>query len=232
MGGKNTGYFALFGAAISRVADSIALAKAVGKACSDYNVAVLGGDTVSSNATVLSITIIGSPSRNLLKRGGANPMDIVCISRELGGARMTLEKRLKHYSNNKNKIVNDKFTPEIELGALLGNFEGVTSAIDISDGLGCDLARIAEESFVQISVESALIPLYNDKTVTTDYAVSSGEEYALAFTVSPDRLYALQQEIDSKLSRKIYPIGAVKKGLGVSMDGVDISNAGYLHVIE
>jgi thiamine monophosphate kinase len=159
-------------------------------------------------------------------------MDIVCVSRELGGARLTLEKRLEYYAGNKGKLTGCKFSPEIELGALLGDFEGVTSAIDISDGLGCDLAKISEESFIQISIESAMIPLYRDKAVTVNYAISSGEEYALAFTVSPDRLYALQQEIDSKLSREIYPIGAVKSGLGVCMDGTDISGAGYIHVIK
>src|SRR5215210_6534262 len=57
-------------------------------ACDYYNVDLVGGDTTTSQrGFVISITAIGEVAPDsFVKRSGAKPNDLICVSGELGGA--------------------------------------------------------------------------------------------------------------------------------------------------
>ncbi|QAR32284.1 thiamine-phosphate kinase [Geovibrio thiophilus] len=211
---------ALLGVALPSTLNKEKLTEAVRYACSYYDIKLIGGDTTSSISHFFaSLTIIGSPSENILTRNGAKEGDEVYLSRPVGGAAAMLARELagervyEHYL----------YKAETELGEYLGGF-GVNSCIDISDGLGRDASHIAEASGVRIELDSRLIPEYGISD-----AVSSGEEFALLFTVPKSRAKEMEELIHRDLKRPVYRIGKVKKGAGVFMDGEDISEKGWEH---
>ncbi|WP_265822839.1 thiamine-phosphate kinase [Geovibrio ferrireducens] len=212
---------ALLGVALPELLDKGRLTEAVRYACSYYNIKLIGGDTTSSVSHFFaSLTIIGSPSENVLVRSGAKEGDEVYLSRPVGGAAAMLARELAgervydHYL----------YKAETELGEYLGSF-GVNSCIDISDGLGRDASHIAEASGVRIELDSRLIPEYGISD-----AVSSGEEFALLFTVPESRAKEMEELIHRDLKRPVYRIGKVTKGSGVFMDGENISEKGWEHL--
>lgn len=209
---------ALLGVAIPAGFDKTLLSEAILKACEFYNIELVGGDTTfSKGGFFASLTIIGKPSRHILKRSGAKEGDLVFISRKVGEASKLLEQELagepiyEHY----------RVQAELELGKLLGEF-GVNSCIDISDGLGQDAGHIAKASKVKIEISPLLFPF-------GECSLSSGEEFALLFTVSADVSAELTKIIEQKLSRKVFHIGYVQKGEGVFYGEQDISKIGWEH---
>ena len=62
-------------------------------ACEIYGVDIIGGDTCASHqGLVISITCIGEAGRgNAVRRSGAKPTDIICVSGDLGAAYMGLQ---------------------------------------------------------------------------------------------------------------------------------------------
>ncbi len=65
----------------------------------------------------------------------------------------------------------------------------VHAMIDLSDGLGADLPRLARASKVGFKIDKKNLPL--NRAATIDNAISDGEDYELLFAISPrdsDRL--------------------------------------------
>jgi thiamine-monophosphate kinase len=223
MGGKSGGYYALLGAGLSPKINASAFSATFCGECARYGIRLLGGDTVCSPTAFFSMTIIGTTNKFVLRRNGAKAGDIVYLSRSVGRAGVLLENRLAGDFTG-----DDDFPPETALGELLGGAAGVTACIDISDGLGIDLAHVAVASKIAIHIFSKEIPL-GKAGLPPISAARSGEEYALAFTVSKDMAEHLEETVQRSLNRKIYRIGEVSRGAGVFMDGEDISGCGYEH---
>jgi thiamine-monophosphate kinase len=223
MGGLGGGYYALLGAGFSSVGkvSPLAFSSAFRRECGEYGITLLGGDTVKARSTFFSLTIIGRSNNFILKRSGAAAGDILYLSRPVGRAQAALKERLAGIF----KAVS--FPPEIKLGELLGGIGTVSSCIDISDGLGVDLAHISEASGIAFELSGKDIPLAGE--VSLKDAAESGEEYALAFTVSPDGAQYAEDAARKLLNRKIYRIGIAAHGTGVYLDGEEISGRGYRH---
>ena len=228
MGGISAEYQALFGTAIPKTIDKKDLLDAIYLAAEKYNVTLIGGDTsFSKQGLFLSLTIIGKRNRYILTRAGAKPGDKVYLSRPTGYAKYELRRRLGFL--NGNQIVESNREPEHKLGDILGRSGGVTACIDISDGLGRDLSHIAEASGARIILRKENLPLPKlllPKARLYEYALSSGEEYALAFTVKPGT--------EIIYGKPFYEIGLVSEGAGCFMtddDGslTDVSHMGYEH---
>jgi thiamine-monophosphate kinase len=58
-----------------------------------------------------------------------------------------------------------------------------TAAIDLSDGLSTDLARLCAESGVAAEVDAAALPIHPAATLAQ--ALDGGEDYELLFTAPP-----------------------------------------------
>jgi thiamine-monophosphate kinase len=76
-----------------------------------------------------------------------------------------------------------KFTPRIEEARWLTKNFPIHAMMDLSDGLGADLPRLARASGVGFEVDAAAIPRQPGCSVAQ--AISDGEDYELLFAVSP-----------------------------------------------
>jgi thiamine-monophosphate kinase len=65
---------------------------------------------------------------------------------------------------------------------LTANFK-VHAMMDLSDGLGTDLPRLARASKVGFSIDQSALPV--SRGCTIEQAISDGEDYELLFAVSP-----------------------------------------------
>ena len=179
-------------------------------ACEIYGVDLVGGDTSASvTGLVISITSIGDVAKGEeVRRSGAKPTDIICVSGDLGAAFMGLQllerenavaagqkdKEFQPDFAGKEYILERQLKPEArrDIVELLRN-EGIkpTSMIDVSDGLSSELLHICKESKVGCRVYEDKIPIdyqtalmaeeFNMNLVTA--AMNGGEDYELLFTV-------------------------------------------------
>src|SRR5690606_3795069 len=99
-------------------------------------------------------TVLGAATRSL-ERGGARPGDDVVVAGALGLARAGLlaltEGRPEHRALGPAIAAWRRPRAELARGLALAPF--ATAAIDVSDGLGLDLDRLAEASGVHVVVE-------------------------------------------------------------------------------
>ena len=165
------------------------------KACNEYGVQLVGGDTTEGPLT-LSLQIMGLlPTNKALLRSGAKKGDLVYVSGNLGDAALALRCLNKDFSDDVIDSLDIKLLrPKLETPApqyFLGpRLVGIAnSCIDVSDGLIADLSHICEASKVSIDLDLEKIPLseqyqrYLSANGDLDLAVSGGDDYQLVFTV-------------------------------------------------
>ncbi len=147
----------------------------VAQACADYDIALLGGDSASSNSIFVDVSMVGTvPSGKAIGRSGAKVGDFVYVSGFLGGSAAGLE-RLK--SGIHDDAVQRHLYPKArhKIGAAVRS--QAHSMIDISDGLSTDLGHILEESHVSARIQKDRLPAWpgaEDRQV-----LHGGEEYEL-----------------------------------------------------
>ena len=186
-----------------------ALYAGIRRACEIYGVDMVGGDTSASvTGLVISITCIGDVNKGEeVRRSGAKPTDVICVSGDLGAAFMGLqllerENRVAEGQKDfqpdfagKEYILERQLKPEARKDIIeILRKEGIkpTSMIDVSDGLSSELLHICKSSNVGCRVYEDKLPIdyqtalmaeeFNMNLVTA--AMNGGEDYELLFTVS------------------------------------------------
>jgi thiamine-monophosphate kinase len=150
---------------------------------------LIGGDVASgAESTMVTVTALGSgdPSE-LVRRSGAEPGDLVCVTGSLGGSILG-----RHLT----------FDPRLREAAALRGRCRVHAMIDISDGLSTDALHLADESQVGFVIEEAAVPVSDSArrlAQTTgrsalDHAFDDGEDYELLFCVAADDARRLAEE--------------------------------------
>ena len=235
MGGKSE--YVFLGIAVDNHEILESMAQYIKNECEKYNVVLAGGDTSSSKSGLfLSLTVLGKKGMYEIKRSGAKAGDIIFISRPVGKCRISLEKELNIYNFNIDKYYHYSVNAEDKLGYLLSYFDFISSMTDISDGLSTDLYNILESSQKKGVLNYESLPLYelNDyKIDALEYFLSSGEEYALLFTV--DSAYAdyVKEYVKNNLNQDIFAIGKVEEGSGLFLEKnghmQSILKSGYQH---
>src|SRR5438067_8370593 len=139
------------------------------RAARRFDVSIVGGETSSTPGEIaISTSVIGfvEKHRAVSRRGGKVGDDLFVTGR-LGGAL-----KQKHL----------QFIPRIvESRWLTGNFP-IHAMMDLSDGLGADLPRLANASGVGFAIEIENLPLARGAKI--DNAISEGEDYELLFAIS------------------------------------------------
>jgi len=84
-----------------------------------------------------------------------------------------------------------QFIPRIVESRWLTDHFSIHAMMDLSDGLGTDLPRLARASKVEFKVDTTKLPLTRGANIND--AVSEGEDYELMFAISPRDRLRLQQ---------------------------------------
>jgi thiamine-monophosphate kinase len=148
------------------------------KAARAFHVAIVGGETSSiKGPAVISVSLTGLVEEHRwVGRGGGKAKDELFVTGRLGGSL-----RGRHL----------KFTPRVEESRWLTTNFPIHAMMDLSDGLGADLPRLARASRVGFEVDEDSIPRNRGCSVTQ--AISDGEDYELLFAVSPKHSVRLQK---------------------------------------
>jgi thiamine-monophosphate kinase len=180
-------------------------------ACEKYNVDLAGGDTTSSlTGLTIGVTAIGKAGRDkIVKRSGAMPNDLICVTGDLGAAFMglqLLERERKLFVRDKvsqpdlsgyEYIIGRQLKPEIPVSVLKELREaGImpASMIDVTDGLASDLLHICRLSGTGCKIFYSKVPIdYETSRLAEEFnidpitpALNGGEDYELLFTVPLD----------------------------------------------
>jgi thiamine-monophosphate kinase len=195
-------------------------------ACDKYGVDLAGGDTTSSvTGLTLSVTAIGKAGKDLIiRRDGAKPGDLICVTGDFGAAYMGLqllerERKLFEKDNSIQPdlsgyeyIVGRQLKPEFP-SSMLGTLEdsGIkpTAMIDVADGLASDLMHLCKLSDTGCRIYAERIPVdYETSKLAEEFnidpltpALNGGEDYELMFTV-PVALFEKMSKIE-----KVHVIG-------------------------
>ncbi|NLV28188.1 MAG: thiamine-phosphate kinase [Methanomicrobiales archaeon] len=185
--------------------------------CQKYSAVYAGGDLDSHNELTIVSTGIGTIIDDLpVRRSGAKPGDLICVTGTLGRAILGLEGEKRFWK--------DLCEPEprVEEGVAIRR-AGASAMMDISDGLALSLYDIGMESHAGIAIESRKIPIPQkaDKSRALHAALFGGGDFELLFCISEENAY------DLKIPYTI--IGRVKTGHEIMMDGKILEKKGYLH---
>lgn len=217
------------------------LYEGIRKAAESEGVSVIGGDTTASPCgIILSVTVVGVAVHEPVYRSGARPGDLVAVTGHPGGAALGLHALEHGVADAPEVLVQAHLRPRPKMmeGVLLGALGGVTAMIDVSDGLVQDLGHIAERSGVSIDISPGKLPLTREQEAyaagtglsALEAALSGGEDYELAFTVSPGRATDVLRQFHEQFVLPVSVIGKVKEGLPcVTLDGQPCRLGGYDH---
>lgn len=191
----------------------------------EYDMDLIGGDTVTGNELTLSITVLGSCPRGKVRlRSSARPGDVVFVTGTLGDARAGLELLLKsnHEVNNhalRNELIkkHQQPTPRIEFAQALRALKRV-ALNDISDGVANELHEIAESSDVAIEITDGKVPISDGLRLFPQdeqrkYKYFGGEDFELVGTVRTAD-FPFVQSVGKTLGLKVTEIGTVSYNEG------------------
>jgi thiamine-monophosphate kinase len=165
-----------------------------------HNAAVIGGDTSRAAKLACDIVVLGAvPRGRALRRDGAKPGDVICVTGSLGGSALGL-------ASGKAPALRRHLRPEprLEAGRLLRTRLRATSCIDVSDGLALDLHRLCLESKVAADLWG---PLPSFPGASLEQALAGGEDYELLFTLPAQRRLPA-----SVAGIPVTAIGAIRSG--------------------
>ena len=182
----------------------------VARACEDFDVSLLGGDSSSSDEIFVDVSMIGSvPVGKAIRRSGAQHGDFIYLSGTVGGSMLGLE--LLKAGDRRNPAVQRHLYPQPrhKVGAAVR--DQVHAIIDISDGLSTDLTHILEESKVSARIYRDRLPAWPG--AEDRHILHGGEEYELIM-VAPNLpnmiadvpVTRIGEIIDSQIANQVFLI--------------------------
>ena len=147
------------------------LYRGLSRAARLFDVAIVGGETSRTEGPVtVSVSVAGLVEKNrCVLRSGGRAGDHLFVTGRLGGSLGGRHLR---------------FTPRIREARWLTQHFKVHAMMDLSDGLGADLPRLADASRAGFELDEQALPRHRGASLSS--AVSDGEDYELLFSVSPD----------------------------------------------
>ena len=184
-----------------------AFAHGLGEDAAAFNCPLLGGDTVSTPGPLMaSITAFGRvPDGTMVRRSTAQPGDHVVVTGSIGDAALGLDilrkgrvvTALADDAALRDMLVGRYRVPQPRNALAPAVRSYARAAMDISDGLAGDLAKLCAASGVSAVIDMSAVPLSKAATavvaagvVGMPEIVSGGDDYELLCAVPPDALEA------------------------------------------
>src|SRR5437588_10891950 len=182
------------------------------RAAAKFDVAIVGGETSATRGpAVISVSVSGFVEKNRkVSRAGGKKGDDLFVTGRLGGSL-----RGKHL----------RFVPRIEESRWLTKNFPVHAMMDLSDGLGADLPRLAKASKLGFKIDKKSLPLAPGAKI--DNAISDGEDYELLFAISPRDRKRLQRDWHEEFTRlRLTRIGSINRKSKIENPKL---RSGYVH---
>ena len=192
------------------------------KACKEYEISIIGGDTNEGKEIVFNVCIFGK-SNKIVTRKGSNKGDLIFTTGPFGYTSVGLDILLNNSKKRSyliKKSLKSVTSPKPRLDYGLKNKKYFTSAMDSSDGLSTTLNEMSKQSKKKFVINK--IPLNKDLEMyikkynfnLNSIVFHGGEEYEFVFTIPPKHKKRIIE--NSKLLKTpIIEIGYVTSGKGV-----------------
>lgn len=191
---------------------------------------LLGGDTVQANGPLsLSITALGLvPAGRMVRRTTARPGNVIHVTGTIGDAALGLELRRGApawagalSAEGHAHLVERYLHPRPRLAVAEALREHASAAMDVSDGLAGDLAKMMRASGASAVVDLGLVPLSPAARAAVaadaglmDRVVTGGDDYEVLCTV-PEHCARAFREACADVGVAITAIGTVVDGDGL-----------------
>ncbi len=204
-------------------------ARGLGSDAGLFDCPLLGGDTVSTPGPLtISITALGRvPAGRMVRRSGAKPGDRVVVTGTIGDAALGLDilkggaAAALADAGAKAMLIGRYRVPQPRNALAKAVRDHAHAAIDVSDGLAGDLAKLCGVSGVSAVIDAPSIPLSAAAaallargTVGMETIVSGGDDYEVLCTVPEDSFEAFVQAA-SHAGVAVTSIGMVVAGSSV-----------------
>lgn len=227
MGANPLGLVFSIGAPRDTEADFIEkLLESMNSQAKKYDAYLVGGDLNESKDIIISGTAFGRiPKDQLLTRSGAQAGDVIAVTGDLGGATAGVKILVEGLRQEGYEELVKAFTEptaRIEVGRILAESGGTTSAIDVTDGLAANLWQISRMSKVKLIIDEEKLPINpivekfskEHDFDLEDFTLFGGEDFELLFTVKKEAWDSVKKAIEDQRIQ-VTVIGEVSKGSGV-----------------
>lgn len=210
------------------------------KACKEYGISIIGGDTNAGKEIVFNVCIFGN-SNKIVTRKGSNKDDLIFVTGPFGYTSIGLNilmNNKKEKNNFVKKSIKSVINPKPKLSFGLKNKKYFSSSMDSSDGLSTTLNEMAKQSGKKFIVDQ--MPLNKDledyvkkKNLNLNSIIfNGGEEYEFVFTVPVKHRKNIIKNA-KLLKTPIIEIGYVTSGKGVFLKNnnknIIIKDLGWKH---
>jgi thiamine-monophosphate kinase len=186
-------------------------ARALGEDAANFGCPLLGGDTVSTpGPLMISITAFGRVAEGrMVRRSGAKPGERVVVTGTIGDAALGLDilkggpvaAALAGDAAGREMLVGRYRMPQPRNALAKVMRDHASAAMDVSDGLAGDLAKLCAASLVSAVIDAASIPisavgrkLLGNGTIGIEAIVSGGDDYEILCTISEDCYESFAEE--------------------------------------
>jgi thiamine-monophosphate kinase len=194
---------------------------------------IVGGDVVSSEQLVVSVTALGDlQGRVPVTRSGAQPGDVLGLCGRLGWSAAGLAVLHRDCPSSLARtslaVVAAHRVPEPPYSAgPQAASAGATAMIDVSDGLLADVGHVAEASGVSIDIDSAAVPVASGLVEVASALDADARHWAL--TGGEDHALLASFPAGVALPTGWTAVGVVSEGHGVTVDGSEVLPGGWQH---
>lgn len=203
-------------------------ARGLGEDASFFNCPLLGGDTVSTPGPLMvSVTAFGRvPEGRMVRREGARVGDRIVVTGTIGDAALGLallkqntpESALAAMPDDeylmRRWLVSCYRVPQPRVLLASAVRDHATAAMDISDGLAGDLAKLCAVSGVSAVIDADAVPLSwlpESRLASFEEIVAGGDDYEILCTIPEVRFAAFKRDAE-QVGVKVTTIGNIVEG--------------------
>ena len=228
-----------------------AFARGLGEDTGAFNCPLLGGDTVyTPGPLMISITAFGRvPQGKMVRRSGAEPGDQVVVTGTIGDAALGLDilrngrvaAALATDAASRNMLIGRYRVPEPRNALALAIRAHASAAMDVSDGLAGDLAKLCAASGASAVIDLPSIPVSPAATAVLaasaagiEILISGGDDYEMLCAIPSDAFEEFMREartagVAASPIGTIVAGGAAPKFLGAKGEELTLTRTSYSH---